>query len=99
MLRTDISLQSDVVNLSRSCLPLPFRFYYLIRKEISRGRDLDLEVRQSSRELPVGLHNIELFALSTAKGGLLYAAELAFWHNLESPRCFVMSTALCSFRF
>lgn len=54
MLRTNISSKSDVVDLFYCCFTHPFRSFYLILKEDIWGQDLDLEMRQKSRELLVG---------------------------------------------
>lgn len=59
------------------------------------GRKLELTVRQRSRRLPVNYHGIGLFLMLPARRGLIYAATTAFWHDLESPHWFLVSTLLC----
>lgn len=51
-------------------------------------------MRQSWKGLLVDWRNIEFFAVLPAQRGLLYAATPAFWHNLESPRWFLVSKPL-----
>lgn len=48
MLRTDISPESNIVDLSRFRSPRPFSSFDLICEVDTRGRDLGLEVRHRS---------------------------------------------------
>lgn len=81
MLRMYIPSESDAVNFSCSCLARPLSLFYLIRKVVTLDWDLDLE-EQSSKRLLVNGHNIELFAVLSARHGLVYAAMRAFWRDL-----------------
>lgn len=97
MLRTGISFSSkrDVVNLSRFCLPCPFSLFYVIRVVDTWSRSLGLEVGQSSKVLLVGWHNTELIVGPPARRELVYVTMKVFWHDFESPRCFLAITPLC----
>lgn len=49
------------------------------------GLNLDLEVRQCSKGLVVGRHNIELFAVPLLSYGLVYAATPIFGMIWKAP--------------
>lgn len=99
MLRTDIFSKSDLVNLSRCCLPRPCSLFCLIRDDETWRRDMELEVGQKSKALHVGWHDIELFAVPPAEQALMYALTPAFWSHLESPGWLLVATPLCHFYF
>lgn len=67
MLGTDISSESNVVDLSCCWLPRTFSSFYLMREVDTWGRDLELKVLQRSRGLLVGWHNIELIVVPSSR--------------------------------
>lgn len=71
MSHMDISSDSDVVDLSRCCLPRPFCLLYPIREVSTWGRDVDYEVRLRLNGLLVGWDSIEVFAVPPARRGLV----------------------------
>lgn len=74
ILRPDILSESDVVNLSRCCLPCPFSLFYPIREVDTCNQDLELDVLQRSKSLLLGWRNIELFAVPPERQGFVYVA-------------------------
>lgn len=94
MLRPDSLSESKVVNLCRCCLPCTISWFYPTWEKESRGPDLEIEVRKSSKGLLIGWHDIERFAVSPARQRLVYAATQAFWHDLESLRRFYCGYAV-----
>lgn len=66
-LRTDISSENELADLSRCCLTHPFSSFHLIQEVETLGRDLDCKVRQIVKGLLVCWHNIELFAIQKAR--------------------------------
>lgn len=55
--RADISLESDVYDLSCCCLLRPFSSFYMIGNVKVQGRDLDSEVRQRLKGFLIVWHN------------------------------------------
>lgn len=74
MLHTDISSHSDIVNMSRCCLPHPICSFYLIQEADPWGRGVDFEVRQRLKVCSSDGTISGLFAVPPARQGLVYAA-------------------------
>lgn len=88
----------EVVSFYYYCLPCSFSAFYLIRDGATLGLDLDLEVRQGSKDLLVIWHNIEVFAVPPARRRLVYATKLAVGMTWRVLVGFV-AIALCSPHF
>lgn len=94
-LRTEISSESSVIDFVLLFLSLRFSPFYLILGVETWARDLNLKVRQRSKNLLVGWYDIDLFAVSPARPGLVYAPMLTSWHDLKSSRRLLVATPLC----
>lgn len=84
MLRTGISTENDLVDLSRCCSPRLFSTFYLIQKMDTWGSDLVLEVHHRLKILLIGYYNIELFAEPPARRELVYVITPASRRDVKS---------------
>lgn len=58
------------------------------------GPELDLEVRQRSKELFIGLYNIDLYSVPPTRRGFVYATTPASRLDFESPCWFLVAMPL-----
>lgn len=72
-----------------------FSWFYPIRNVETRSLYLAFKIRQISKELLFGWHNVELLAVAPASTELVYVAAPAFLHDLKSLRWFLVTILLC----
>lgn len=79
VLRTSISSDRDMINLSRCCLPCPSRSFNLVWEVHTQGHNLDSGVLLRSDWMLIRWHNIKRFVVPPARQKLVYATKPAFW--------------------
>lgn len=90
---------TESICLVSYCLVCLFGSFYLIKEMETWSRDLDLYVLQRWKRLHIDWHNFELFAGARAKIWIEYTETLAFGHDSDSFKRFLVAPSLCLFTF
>lgn len=88
---------TGTLDLAYCCLCKQFDSYYLVRHAEEYQQELDLELRQWTKDFEffVGWHYLELFAVPSAMHSLSFARAAVFWNEIESLRILSLPSPPC----